>query len=90
MNMSRCERKNANFARDLEGLVLSMPIVQFYGVRLVSIEPGDVEVEMSYRDELTFVPLGVGAVTWGQSHGVGRVHPDARVPRHGGQRSLRE
>jgi uncharacterized protein (TIGR00369 family) len=54
--MTRLEPQNPNFARDLEGLVLSMPIVRFYGARFLRIDPGAVEVEMPYRDELAFVP----------------------------------
>src|SRR5262245_53440810 len=54
--MTRFEPQNPNFARDLEGLVLAMPIVRFCGARFLRVEAGAVEVEMPYRDELAFVP----------------------------------
>jgi uncharacterized protein (TIGR00369 family) len=50
------EIRNAAFARDLEGVVLAMPIVRFYGLRFLDIQAGTVEIEMPYRDELAFSP----------------------------------
>jgi glycosyl transferase family 2 len=50
------EIRNADFARDLEGVVLAMPIVRFYGLRFLDIQAGTVEIEMPYRDELAFSP----------------------------------
>lgn len=54
--MTRFEPQNSDFARDLEGLVLAMPIVRFFGARFLRIEAGAVEIEVPYRDELAFVP----------------------------------
>jgi len=38
--MSAVDVANPNYARDLGGLVLAMPLVRFYGIRFVTIEPG--------------------------------------------------
>jgi uncharacterized protein (TIGR00369 family) len=54
--MSKFEAPNPNFAQDLERLVEHMPIVKFLGLRFRSLEPGEVRIEMPYRDELAFVP----------------------------------
>jgi uncharacterized protein (TIGR00369 family) len=53
--MPTFEAPNPDFARDLERIVSSMPIVQFLGLRLVSLAPGDLRLAMPYRDELAFV-----------------------------------
>jgi uncharacterized protein (TIGR00369 family) len=50
------EIRNPDFVRDLESVVLAMPIVRFYGLRFVDIRAGTVEIEMPYRDELAFSP----------------------------------
>lgn len=47
---------NRDFARDLESVVLSMPLVRFYGLKFLDIHAGSVEIEMPYRDELAFTP----------------------------------
>jgi uncharacterized protein (TIGR00369 family) len=40
----------------LERLVLAMPMAQWLGLRFTVIEAGTVEIEIPYRDELSFRP----------------------------------
>ena len=54
--MSRPVPANPDFARDLRGVVESMPAVRFLGARVLALEPGEARVEVPYRDELAFVP----------------------------------
>lgn len=47
---------NPDFAARLERGVLAMPLARELGLRFRSIEAGAVEVEIPYRDELSFRP----------------------------------
>ena len=48
------EPLNPNFRRDIETFALSMPLVRFIGLSFTNIEPGSVEVQIPYREELSF------------------------------------
>lgn len=52
--MPNVEPANPDYARALERIIYSMPIAQFMGLRFVRIEPGEVEIEMPFRKELSF------------------------------------
>ena len=47
---------NENFARDIEALVLSMPVAQMLQLRFERMEPGEVELSLPYQDALSFRP----------------------------------
>ncbi len=53
--MPTFEAKNPDFETALKQIILAMPIAKFYGLRFVSLAPGDVEIEMPYRDDLSFM-----------------------------------
>ena len=53
--MHKFEAKNPDFEATLKKIILAMPIAKFYGMRFVSMAPGDVQIEMPYRDELSFM-----------------------------------
>ena len=48
--------RNANFARDVEALVLSMPAAQTLRLRFDRIAAGQVELTLPYQDALSFRP----------------------------------
>ena len=47
---------NANFARDIEARVLSMPVARMLQLRFERLEPGEVEISLPYQDSLSFRP----------------------------------
>lgn len=47
---------NKNFARDIETLVLAMPVAQTLQLRFNRIEAGAVELTLPYQDGLSFRP----------------------------------
>ena len=47
---------NPAYAETLRRAVLAMPMAKAVGLQFASIEPGEVEVEIPYRDELSFRP----------------------------------
>jgi len=44
------------FRQALEQIVLGMPMARFLGLRFIDIEPGEVTLDIPYRDELGFRP----------------------------------
>ena len=62
--MPRFEPQNPDYAGALERQIYSMPIARFLGLRFIRVEPGAVELEMPFREELTFTPgtLMAGAI----------------------------
>jgi uncharacterized protein (TIGR00369 family) len=54
--MPKLEPRNPDFARDLLSVAGNMPIVKFLGVRALALDPGEVRLDIPYRDELAFVP----------------------------------
>jgi hypothetical protein len=49
--MPKLEPRNPDFARELLSVAGSMPIVKFLGVRALALDPGEVRLEIPYRDE---------------------------------------
>ncbi len=47
---------NPAYADTLRRTVLAMPMAKAVGLHFASIEPGEVEIEIPYRDELSFRP----------------------------------
>ena len=47
---------NPDYAAQLKRLVLAMPMAQWLGIHFVTVEPGEVELDIVYREELSFVP----------------------------------
>lgn len=47
---------NPAYAETLRRAVLAMPMAQSVGLQFSSIEPGEVELEIPYREELSFRP----------------------------------
>ncbi|MFZ6722681.1 PaaI family thioesterase [Undibacterium sp. Ji49W] len=47
---------NPDYATQLKSLVLAMPMAQWLGIQFVMVEPGEVELDIAYREELSFVP----------------------------------
>ncbi|MBC3918243.1 PaaI family thioesterase [Undibacterium sp. CY18W] len=47
---------NPDYAVQLKSLVLAMPMAQWLGIQFVKVEPGEVELDIAYREELSFVP----------------------------------
>ncbi|MFZ6657467.1 PaaI family thioesterase [Undibacterium sp. TJN19] len=47
---------NPDYAAQLKSLVLAMPMAKWLGIEFVQITPGEVELEIAYREELSFVP----------------------------------
>jgi uncharacterized protein (TIGR00369 family) len=47
---------NPAYAETLRNAVLAMPMAQSVGLQFAHIEPGTVELEIPYRDELSFRP----------------------------------
>lgn len=47
---------NPDYATQLKSLVLAMPMAQWLGIQFVKVEPGEVELDIAYREELSFVP----------------------------------
>ncbi len=47
---------NPDYAVQLQSLVLAMPMAKWLGVEFVEIAPGEVELEIACREELSFVP----------------------------------
>ncbi|BBB59736.1 thioesterase [Undibacterium sp. KW1] len=50
------EASNPDYAVQLKSLVLSMPMAQWLGIEFVKVEPGEVELEIACREELSFAP----------------------------------
>jgi hypothetical protein len=48
--------QNENFARDVQALVLSMPVAQMLQLRFERIGPGEVDLCLPYQDSLSFRP----------------------------------
>lgn len=48
--------QNENFARDVQALVLSMPVAQMLKLRFERIEPGEVDLCLPYQESLSFRP----------------------------------
>ena len=48
--------QNENFARDVQALVLSMPVAQMLKLRFERMEPGEVELSLPYQEALSFRP----------------------------------
>ena len=46
--------KNPNFRQTIEDFALSMPVVKFIGLKFNEIEHGSVEIEIPFREELSF------------------------------------
>lgn len=54
--MTQATPLNENFARDIQALVLSMPVAQMLQLRFERMEPGEVELSLPYQDALSFRP----------------------------------
>lgn len=50
------QASNPAYAETLKRAVLAMPMAQSVGLQFSAIEPGSVELEIPYRDELSFRP----------------------------------
>ena len=48
--------QNENFARDVQALVLSMPVAQMLKLRFERMEPGEVDLCLPYQESLSFRP----------------------------------
>ncbi|WP_110255836.1 PaaI family thioesterase [Undibacterium pigrum] len=47
---------NPDYAIQLKSLVLAMPMAKWLGIEFVKIAPGEVELEITCREELSFAP----------------------------------
>lgn len=47
---------NPDYAIQLKRLVLAMPMAKWLGIEFVKIAPGEVELEIACREELSFAP----------------------------------
>ncbi|HTD04979.1 PaaI family thioesterase [Undibacterium sp.] len=47
---------NPDYAQQLVGIVSAMPMAKWLGLRFRDVRPGAVEVEIDYREELSFAP----------------------------------
>jgi uncharacterized protein (TIGR00369 family) len=47
---------NPDYAIQLKSLVLAMPMANWLGIEFAKVEPGEVELDIAYREELSFVP----------------------------------
>ena len=53
MNFKDISPTNPNFRKAIIDFTLSMPVAKFFGIKFVSVEYGEVVLEMPYRDELS-------------------------------------
>lgn len=47
---------NPDYAVQLKSQVLAMPMAKWLGIQFVKVGPGEVELDIAYREELSFVP----------------------------------
>lgn len=54
---------NPDYAIQLKKMVLAMPMARWLGIEFVRLEPGEVDLDIAYREELSFVHGKMQATT---------------------------